>query len=1121
MNKFMKHQKLQFKPGSFRLNGLFRVVFLICCLLSAGLTQAQEKKITAEFKDTPLSNVLKQLEKLSTYKILFTYDDVQSYKVTVSLKDATITEALQKVLDGKPFVFSDVANGKYISVVYQPKKKSETTKEIKGKVVDSKGETVIGATVRVVNATIGTATDIDGNFTLRVPENVMTLEIGVVGMKTQLVSIKDKTEVRVVMEEDNTVLEDVVVTGIFKKAKESYTGAVSSINAEQLKMYKGQNVLQTLKNIDASLNFTVNNAVGSNPNAVPQINIRGNSSLPISVQEYNESASNAVNTPLIIRDGFEISLEQLMDYNDDEIESINILKDAAATAIYGSRGSNGVIVVITKQPEAGKLRVNVEVGMDLEIPDLSSYDLLNAAQKLELERSLGLYDNTVAPSNDVWYKKAYYKRLRDVLSGTDTDWLSKPLHTGVGTHYNLRMEGGSEQFRWGVSAAYKDIQGAMKESSRRNFNGSVTLMYQMKKLIFRNYSSYTTNEGKESKYGNFSDYVKQQPYNAAYDQNGKLVRYFDGFHKATGKSQNPLYDATLNSFDKSGYQALTNNFSVEWKPTEELTLRGQVGISGKNTTNDAFLPAEHSTFTEDEYYSTDEGFLRRGIYTYSPGRTSSYDGNLTLAYNKVFHDKHQVYVGLDYSLSESRSYSYRIVAEGFTNEDINFLGSARQYAKDEGPGGSKMKTRRMGLTGNANYIFDNRYYVDLSYRMDGSSTFGSKKKYAQFWSSGIGWNIHNEKFFSNDVVNTLRLKASYGETGTQQGSSSGASTIYKYITDNRYMHWTGAVLQGWGNPYLTWQKTNEFNIGTEVGLLQGRVKGEFNFYTKRTGNLLSNMDLPHSMGFSSYVSNVGEVKNRGWEASATGYLIRDTEREINWMIGGQLVYNKNYISKLSEAVKAQNEAYLKEDVDVANLFYEGRPQHAIYAVRSFGIDPSTGKEVFLDKNGKETDIWNASDKVYLGSKDPKFRGNFNTMFMWKGFTLNMSFGFYWGGKVYNQTLIDRVEVTRTTLMSQNVDARVYKDRWQKPGDVVSFKKFDNTATRATSRFVMDDNVFELQSVALQYKWDEGWLHKHTPISSVIFSVNMSDLFHFSTVKMERGTSYPYARNILGSVKFLF
>ena len=575
MNKFMKHQKLQFKPGSFRLNGLFRVVFLICCLLSAGLTQAQEKKITAEFKDTPLSNVLKQLEKLSTYKILFTYDDVQSYKVTVSLKDATITEALQKVLDDKPFVFSDVANGKYISVVYQPKKKSDTTKEIKGKVVDSKGETVIGATVRVVNATIGTATDIDGNFTLRVPEDVTTLEVGFVGMKTQLVPIKDKTEVRVVMEEDNTMLEDVVVTGIFKKAKESYTGAVSSISSEQLKMYKGQNVLQTLKNIDASLNFMVNNAMGSNPNNVPQINIRGNSSLPMSVQEYNESIKNDVNSPLIIMDGFEITLEKLMDYNDDEIESINILKDAAATAIYGSRGSNGVIVVVTRQPEAGKLRVNAEIGMDIEAPDLSSYDLLNAAEKLQLEKMAGLYDSDF-PGNDVKYSERYNKRVKAVLSGVDTDWLSKPLHTGVGTHYNLRLEGGSEQFRWSGALAYKNVVGAMKGSSRRNFNGSIVLMYMMDKLTFKNYTSYGMNRGRESRYGEFSTYAQQQPYDAPYDEKGNLVRYFDGFQYNNLDKQNPLYDASLNSFDKSGYQSLTNNFSIEWDIIEGLKLRGQL-----------------------------------------------------------------------------------------------------------------------------------------------------------------------------------------------------------------------------------------------------------------------------------------------------------------------------------------------------------------------------------------------------------------------------------------------------------------------------------------------------------------------------------------------------------------
>ena len=380
--------------------------------------------------------------------------------------------------------------------------------------------------------------------------------------------------------------------------------------------------------------------------------------------------------------------------------------------------------------------------------------------------------------------------------------------------------------------------------------------------------------------------------------------------------------------------------------------------------------------------------------------------------------------------------------------------------------------------------------------------------------------LHNEKFLKGSFANILRLKASYGQTGTQQGSD-GANTLYKYITDNRYMYWTGAELQGLGNPYLTWQKTDEFNFGVEFGLWKGRMKGEFNVYTKKTSNLLSNMDLPHSNGFASYVDNVGEVKNNGWEASASVYVIRNAERDINWIIGGQLTYNKNYVSKLSEAIKAQNEAYLKEDVDVANLFYEGRPQNGIYVVRSLGIDPANGQEIFLDKDGNRTDIWKASDKVYVGQADPRYRGIANTMFMWKGLTVNVSASFYWGGKRYNSTIIDRVEVGRTTLMAQNVDARALYDRWQKPGDIVPFRKYDDSSTRATSRFVMDDKVFEIQSVGLQYKWDSAWVKKYMRATSVTFGVNMSDLWHFSTIKMERGTSYPFARNIQGSIKFLF
>lgn len=1121
----MEHQTHQsFSRGSSWSRWL-RAAFLMCCLLSAGLAQAQEKRITAEFKDTPLSEALKQLEKKSDYKILFTYDDVQNYRVTATLKNLDITEALTEVLKGKPFTFSDITSGKYISVVYQPQQKTDEMRTVTGTIVDKNGEAIIGATVRVVNTTVGTATDIDGKFTLRLPADVTALEIGFVGMKPQLVSIKGKEDIQVVMEDDNVALDDVVVTGIFKKAKESYTGAVSTISNEELRMHRGQNLLQTLKNADASLNFRVNNLAGSNPNNLPELNIRGNSSLPMSVEEYNQTASNAVNTPLIIMDGFEITLEKLMDYNDEEIESINILKDAAATAIYGSRGSNGVIVVITKQPEPGKLRVNAEIGIDMEVPDLTSYDLLNAREKLELERQVGLYDSEY-PDMDLRYQETYNERYQRVLSGMSTDWINKPIRTGVGSHYNLRIEGGSEEFRWSGTMNYKNVQGAMKNSSRRTFNGSITLMYSVKNLIFKNYLTYGMTRGKESNYGSFSDYVAQQPYNSPYDEDGNVVEYFESFYGASsGMGEfNPLYDAMLNTINKSGYEELTNNFSIEWNIFQGLTLRGQLGITSTWNHSDYFLPAEHSYFTIDNYdeYSTAEGFFRRGRYEYGTGKAYSYSGDLTLSYSNTFKDKHQLYVGLNYSIAEDKAWNYSFTVEGFSNENMNFLGNALSYEQDGMPSGSKSTSRRVGFTGNVNYTYDGRYYVDASGRVDGSSTFGSDKKYAPFWSVGLGWNLHNESFLTgNPTLNIARVKISYGLTGTQQGSSSGASTIYAFDSENRYMNWTGSVLSEWGNPQLTWQTTNEFNVGAEIGLWNGRIRAEFDFYTKKTSDLLSSMDLPLSMGLNSYMANVGEVKNRGWEASLNAYIIRDSEKELNWLVSGQLVYNKNWISKLSDAIKAQNEEYLAQDVEVANLFYEGRPQNSIYAVRSLGIDPSTGQEVYLDRDGNITDTWAAGDKVYLGSADPLYRGNLNTMVRWKGLTFNASFNYYWGGKVYNQTLIDRVEVTLNDLTTSNVDRRVYEDRWMQPGDKTFFKGFSNEETRATSRFVMDDNTLELSSMSLEYRWDNQWLRNMTHLQSITFGVNINNLFYWSSVKQERGIDYPFARNLQGSIRFLF
>ena len=921
-----------------------------------------------------LADAFKRIEKLTGYRIMYSYEDVKNFKAQATPTSKDVRKALAQVIGNQPLSYT--IEGKFVSVSLKkqrvaeflatPEVKEGNTVVLQGQVIDSNGDPLPGVTVQAGrNGKIVTVTNTDGTFALQLNRgHAVDVEFSYIGMKPERYMFRCKEDFRnliIKMKDDESSLKEVVVTGIFRKAKESYTGSVATIGSEQLQQYRGQNLLQTLKNADASINFSIDNLNGSNPNKLPNINIRGNSSLPMSVEEFNAGQESNPNTPLVVMDGFEISLTKLMDYNDEEIESINILKDAAATAIYGSRGANGVIVVVTKRPEPGKLRVNVEAGIQMEVPDLSSYHLLNAAQKLELERKAGLYDREWSSTNQHEYllKEAYQKRLRDVLNGVDTDWLSKPLRTGVGQRYNLRIEGGSQEFRWAADAQYNDVEGAMKGSTRRTFNGGITLLYTYKNLTFRNYTSVGINNSKESPYGTFSDYVKQQPYNAPYDANGNLRKSFDGFWAWSGTVENPLYNASLGSFDKSSYQELTNNFSVDWKILPELTLRGQLGVTKNDTESNYFLSPEDTYFSNSDtgkQYQTTEGYLRRGIYRYGNGKQLSLNADVTLAYNKVFNEVHSLYAGLNWSMLQTNYDYFKVALEGFSNESLNNIANARQYKQDEMPSGTNTKTRQFGVTANVNYTYNSKYYVDFSYRIDGNSSYGSDKKYAPFWSAGIGWNLHNEKFLKgNPIVNMLRLKASYGETGAASGAlETDAYTYYQYISDNRYMNWMGAQLGGFGNPNLSWQTTKEMNIGTEFGFLDNRIKGSFEVYTKKTNNLLSSMDLPLAMGFSSYRANIGEVKNVGWEAALQGFIIRDAKRKINWMVGAQLVYNKNEITHLSQAIKDQTDAYMNSDAEdedasgIQNLFYEGRPQNAIYAVRSLGIDPSTGKEIYLD-----------------------------------------------------------------------------------------------------------------------------------------------------------------------------
>lgn len=1100
-------------------------ILLVCTLNVRANVFSQHTKFDIVMKDVMVSEVFRYLEEISNYRFVYDSDAIDGMqRVDVEMKGTELETVLEKVLGKSGFAFV-IEDG--VVIIRETGKKQVKAEElpqsrkITGRVKDCGGNPLPGVTVMLKGTSVGVVTDADGHFKMDLPAGQETvLVFSFVGMKPQEIVYKGEKELAVVMEEDVKQMDEVVVTGIFSKSKESYTGAVSVITEKELKSFGNRNILTTLRNIDPSFNILESNEWGSNPNRLPEVQIRGAANMP-DIDQLQSDTKAELNTPLIIMDGFEITLERMMDLDDSEVAAITLLKDASATAIYGSRGANGVIVITTKEPEPGKLRFTYTGSLNIEVPDLSDYDVLDAREKLDLELRSGYYDG-VRAEKEVELKQKYNEVLQQVERGVNTYWLSKPLRVGVGHRHNIKLEGGDPSFRYSATAQYNDVAGVMKESFRRTFNGGINLSYKTSELIFRNQLTIGLNKAQESPYGTFDQYVRLNPYWTETDENGNVKRFFDEDYTYWGGSSrypaNPLYNATLNTRETSDYTNITNNFSIEWKPVQEFTLRGTFGIYTQNSNTDKYLPPEHTSFAG---YG-EEDYFRRGSYDYGTTKTSRYNFSLTASYAKVFAEKHMIYAGLNMDLENRNSRGYRFAVEGFPSGSLDFLAAAMQYKQDGKPGGSESKSRRVGFTGNVSYSFMDRYFVDGSFRTDGSSLYGADKRFAPFWSAGIGWNVHREDFMSGvGWINRLKLRASVGETGSNNFSAYEAMATYTYSLNDRYYNWMGANMKALSNPNLEWQKTMKYNGGIELNLFNNRLSMICDLYLERTNGLMSSLELPPSNGFTSYKTNIGKLENKGFELKVTGYLLRDTERELIWSVTGSLVRNKDKIIKLSEAMKEANAALLASGGSTPNkVWQEGDSQNAIYAVRSIGIDPSNGRELFLKKNGEVTYTWDARERVFCGVDQPDYRGNINTMFMWRNLSVNLSFGYEWGGQQYNSTLINRVE---NADKKYNVDRRVYEERWKEPGDRTFFKGINvTTTTQATSRFVQDEATFTCQNLNVTYDVKGNkWLRQNLGIQTLTLKGDVAELFRISTIKQERGTSYPFSRQFSFTLSAMF
>ncbi len=1085
---------------------------LVFCMLVQMFAAVNAQTVTLKKQNASLEEIIWELKEQTKFVFLYSSADVATVKgIDIDMQNSQIDAILKKCLEGTDLQFVKENNA---IIIRQANGKTAVpqvqSRKITGKVIDEDGNPLPGVAVLIEGTTIGVATDMDGKYDLTCPEmKDIVLKFSYIGMKPKSVVVGNKTVVDVTLESDSQEMDEVVVTGLLNRRKSGFAGTTTVISKQELAKVSTGNIFTTISTLDAGFKIEENNLDGSNPNKLPDFTIRGKGSF-----------QNGSTAPIFILDGFEVTSQKVFDMDINRIESITLLKDASATILYGSRASNGVIVIETTAPKAGKLRVTYDFKPTIAIVDLTDYDLMNAREKLQYEKEAGLYTQEITPGyedNDRREQgeldKAYYNRYKNIVEGVNTYWLSQPVKNAFSHAHSLFVEGGADNVRYGIDASYNQNKGVMKESGRDRFGLGFSLIYRIKdKITIKNYISYAHTHAYNSPYGSFSQYAKLNPYERIYNDNGELIP------KLSDGDTNPLYDALLPNRNFTKDQEFREQLSVDWFIRDGLRLKGQMAIVKGETSGEIYKSPFSAEFLKTTYNSESRvqeylPIAERGYLSMTDGASFSYDGNVTLNYNTLVNEKHIIYAGVGLEVTQNDNNSHGFIMTGFPDDRYSDPAFAIQYKKETKPSSSESKSRAIGFFANGNYSYDDRYFADVSVRIDGSSKFGADKKYAPFWSAGAGWNVHNEKFFKHTKISMLKLRYSYGVTGNQEFSAYQAKTMFQFNTDRLYNSGISAALMGYGNPDLEWQNQYQSNYGFDFGYAKDRIRLQFNYYQKKTEGMLTSVSVAPSLGLPSntFTSNLGKIQNKGVEVNLNAVLIRDQGKDFEWSVMLQAAHNKNKIMEISTALKNINEKNNQDKTTPAAVYEEGESMSAIKAVPSLGIDPTTGQELFMKKDGTITYTWDATDKVICGDSEPKVFGNVGTNLYWKGWNLNMVFKYDLGADYYNSTLAERVEGANPRY---NADRRVLNNRWKEPGQHALYKNIkEYTTTYISSRFVQKENTLQLTSLSLSYDLNREWIRKFG-LNTMRLSFYMNDVFRASTVKNERGLDYPFQRSFV-------
>ena len=968
---------------------------------------------------------------------------------------------------------------------------------VQGVVKDQTGETVIGASVMEKGTTNGTITGIDGDFSLNMSPNG-TLVVSFVGYKTQEVQVKGQKQLQVVLSEDAEMLDEVVVIGYGTMKKSDLTGAVSSIGNKDIKDSPVSNLGQAIQGKISGVQIVDAGKPGDNVS----IKIRGLGSI-----------NNC--DPLVVIDGVPTDLG-LSSLNMADVERLDVLKDASATAIYGSRGANGVVMITTKRGTEGKGKLAVSANYSFQnatnVPSL-----LNAAQYAELSNDMMV--NSGRNPNPEWANPSEL--------GAGTDWMDELLRTGVMQNYTVSYSGGNEKSHYYVSGGFLDQSGIVKSVNYRRFTFQSNSDAQVLKwLKFSNNITFSADTKKSGSY-NIGDALKALPIYPVKNEDGSWSGP-DGNSEWYGSTRNPIGPTELNKSQTDGYNFLAN-LTAELTFTKWLKFKSTFGYDAKFWFIDNFTPKYNWKPTPTEETSRYK----------SDNKSFTYLWDNYFLFDHTFAEKHRV--GLMAGMSAQWN------TNDYLNAQKNVFMFDNVHEMDNGEemyaiGGNETEWALLSYMARVNYSYEDRYLLTATIRRDGSSRFGKKHRWGTFPSVSVAWRASQEKWFpKNDYINDLKVRAGYGVTGSQASVgnysylASYNTSVYPFGISSGNQ--TALVSSTLANPYIHWEEVAQTNIGFDASLFNSRVMFSFDAYLKETRDMLVKASIPITSGFedtTTTYTNAGKVRNQGIEMSL--HTINLTG-ELGWETNLTATYNKNNIRDLNSVVPYYinqiNNSYvtmLAKDYPI-NVFY-GYVTDGIFQnqseVNTHAVQPGAepGDIRFRDLNNDG--VINDSDRTVIGNPNPSWLFSMNNSLSYKGFELSVFLQGIAGNKIYNANNIDNTGMA--AAYNQTTD--VLK-RWQGEGTSNSMPRAvfgdPNQNTRVSDRFVENGSYLRLKNITLSYTFPKQWLQK-AQIENARLSLsceNVATITGYSGFDPEVGingidhNSYPISRTFSLGLNFNF